>query len=79
MVVDLTVRVFALLRIAGLKPPRPETPKWAEENGGGKLLSSHAFVPAGGPSKREHKARPALARPVSHSKITGVVPHLSRP
>ena len=38
VVVDLSLRIFALLRMAGLKPHPPETPLWAEENGGGKLL-----------------------------------------
>ncbi len=38
LIVDLSLRVFALLRLSGLKPPRPHTPLWAEENGGGKLL-----------------------------------------
>ena len=38
VVVDLSLRVFALLRLAGLKPHCPETPLWAEENGGGRLL-----------------------------------------
>ena len=38
VVVDLSLKVFALLRLAGLKPHCPETPLWAEENGGGRLL-----------------------------------------
>ncbi len=38
VVVDLSLRIFALLRMAGLKPHPPGTPLWAEENGGGKLL-----------------------------------------
>ena len=38
VVVDLALRVFALLRLAGMEPPRPETPLWAQENGGCKLL-----------------------------------------
>ena len=38
VVVDLSLRIFALLRMAGLKPHPPETPLWPEENGGGKLL-----------------------------------------
>ena len=38
VVVDLAIRVFALLRLAGMKPSRPETLLWAQENGGGKLL-----------------------------------------
>ena len=38
VVVDLSLRVFALTRLAGLKPLPPETPVWARENGGGKLL-----------------------------------------
>ena len=37
-VVDLSLRVFALARLAGLDPHPPETPLWAEENGGGKLI-----------------------------------------
>ena len=38
VVVDLSLRVFALLRLSGEKPSRPGTPLWAESNGGGKLL-----------------------------------------
>ncbi len=38
VVVDLALRVFALMRLAGLEPNRPETPLWAGENGGGRLL-----------------------------------------
>ena len=38
VVVDLSLRIFALLRMADLKPHPPGTPLWAEENGGGKLL-----------------------------------------
>ncbi len=38
VVVDLAVRAFALMRLAGLKPSEPETPLWSQENGGGKLL-----------------------------------------
>ena len=38
VVVDLAVRVFALMRLAGLEPGKAEIPLWAEENGGGKLL-----------------------------------------
>ena len=38
VVVDLSLRTFALLRMAGIKPPCPTTPEWAEENGGGRLL-----------------------------------------
>ena len=38
VVVDLSLRVFALARLAGLEPPAPETPLWAQQNGGGKLL-----------------------------------------
>ena len=38
VIVDLSVRVFALMRLSGLEPSRPETPSWAEENGGGQLL-----------------------------------------
>ncbi len=38
VVVDLSLRVFALARLAGLEPPPPETPLWAQQNGGGKLL-----------------------------------------
>ena len=38
VVVDLSLRIFALLRMAGLKPHPPGTPLWAEENGGRKLL-----------------------------------------
>ena len=37
-IVDLSLRVFALLRMAGLKPYLQGTPLWAEENGGGRLL-----------------------------------------
>ena len=38
VVVDLSLRIFALLRLADLKPHPPGTPLWAEENGGGRLL-----------------------------------------
>lgn len=38
VVVDLALRAFALLRLSGVKPPRPTTPLWAEANGGGQLL-----------------------------------------
>ena len=38
VVVDAAVRVFAFLRLAGLKPSPPSTPLWAQENGGGELL-----------------------------------------
>ena len=38
VVIDVAVRVFALLRLAGLEPSTPDTPSWAQENGGGKLL-----------------------------------------
>ena len=38
VIVDLSVRIFAFLRLCGIEPSRPETPLWAEENGGGKLL-----------------------------------------
>lgn len=36
-VVDLSLRAFALARLAELEPP-PETPLWAQQNGGGRLL-----------------------------------------
>ena len=38
LTVELAVRVFALLRLAELAPDLPETPLWAQENGGGQLL-----------------------------------------
>ena len=38
LVVDLSLRAFALLRLSDLEPYSPRTPLWAEENGGGKLL-----------------------------------------
>ena len=38
VVVDLAVRVFALMRLAGLEPGKDEVPLWAQENGGGKML-----------------------------------------
>ena len=38
VIVDLSVRVFALFRMTGIEPQRPGTPIWAEENGGGKFL-----------------------------------------
>lgn len=38
VVIDLSVRIFAILRLAGLEPDRPGTPLWAQENGGGRLL-----------------------------------------
>ncbi len=38
VVIDLAVRIFAILRLAAMEPVRPGTPLWAQENGGGKLL-----------------------------------------
>ncbi len=38
IVVDLALRIFALLRLCGQKPSPPGTPLWAEANGGGKML-----------------------------------------
>ena len=38
VVVDLAVRVFALMRLNELAPSYDETPLWAQENGGGKFL-----------------------------------------
>lgn len=38
LTVDLSLRIFALLRLSGLEPSPPHTPLWAEENGGGKFL-----------------------------------------
>ena len=38
VVIDLSVRIFALLRLSGIDPERPGVPLWAQENGGGKLL-----------------------------------------
>ena len=38
VVIDLSVRIFAILRLAGLEPSRPGTPLWSQENGGGRLL-----------------------------------------
>lgn len=38
VVIDLAVRIFAMLRLTGMEPDRPGTPLWGEENGGGKLL-----------------------------------------
>ena len=41
VVIDLSLRVFALARLAGIElQPVSETPLWAQENGGGKLLRS---------------------------------------
>ena len=37
-VVDLSMRAFALARLAELEPPPPGTPLWAQQNGGGRLL-----------------------------------------
>lgn len=43
VVIDLSLRVFALARLAGIElQPVSETPSWAQENGGGKLLRSLA-------------------------------------
>ena len=42
LTVELAVRVFALLRLAELEPDLPETPLWAQENGGGQLLRAIA-------------------------------------
>ena len=38
VVIDMAVRIFAILRLADMEPDRPGTPLWAQENGGGKLL-----------------------------------------
>ena len=38
MVIDLAVRVFALLRMCKTPTPAPETPSWAYENAGGLML-----------------------------------------
>ena len=38
VVIDLAVRIFAILRLSSLEPSRPGTPLWAMENGGGRLL-----------------------------------------
>ena len=38
VVIDLAVRIFAILRLAGMEPEHPGTPLWTQENGGGKLL-----------------------------------------
>ena len=38
LTVEMALRVFALLRLAELEPDLPETPLWAQENGGGQLL-----------------------------------------
>ena len=41
VVIDLSLRVFALARLSGIElQPTVETPSWAQENGGGKLLRS---------------------------------------
>ena len=37
-VVDLALRAFAVRRLAGQEPPRPGTPSWALDNGGGRML-----------------------------------------
>lgn len=42
LTVELALRVFALLRLAELAPDLPETPLWAQENGGGRLLRAWA-------------------------------------
>jgi len=38
VVIDLSLRIFALLRLSGLDPNPPEVPTWAQGNGGGRLL-----------------------------------------
>ena len=38
VVIDLSLRVFALLRLSDLDPPPPHTPTWAMQNGGGTLI-----------------------------------------
>lgn len=38
VVIDLAVRVFALLRLCKISPSALESPSWARENGGGLLL-----------------------------------------
>ena len=42
LTVDLALRAFALLRLAGAAPPVLGTPLWAEQNGGGRLLRALA-------------------------------------
>ena len=53
VVIDMAVRIFAILRLAGMEPEHPGTPLWAQENGGGKLLRELA---ARGGVKREDLA-----------------------
>ena len=55
VIVDLSVRIFAFLRLCGIEPSRPETPLWAEENGGGKLL--RRFTKRAGLSRDQLAAR----------------------
>ena len=38
VIVDLALRTFAVIRLAEIEPYKPDTPLWAEDNGGGKLL-----------------------------------------
>ena len=38
VVIDLSLRVFELLRLSDLDPPRPHTPTWAKKNGGGMMI-----------------------------------------
>lgn len=38
VVIDLSLRVFALLRLSDLDPPPPRTSTWAKKNGGGTMI-----------------------------------------
>ena len=42
IVVDAAIRVFGYMRLAGLEPSSPQTPMWAQENGGARHLRSLA-------------------------------------
>lgn len=59
-VVDLAVRAFAVLRLAGAAPPDSKTPRWAVSNGGGLFLRELA--------SRASVTRAALAERLGVSK-----------
>ena len=45
VVVDLALRVFALVRVDGdMEPPKQEMPQWVQENGGGMILRDLASL-----------------------------------
>ena len=73
VVVDLALRVFAFLRLAGMEPPRPETPLWAQKNGGGELL--RALVKSAGLTRNQL----ALRLSVSYTAVDNWLDGKNRP